>query len=72
LPFGLKREFSLCILGGTLVGLGSVFPLSYYAGAVGAGIAAVLAEIAVTLALFFILVQRFSWFKPLGWGADER
>jgi O-antigen/teichoic acid export membrane protein len=72
LPFGLKREFSLCILWGTLVGLGSVFPLSYYAGAVGAAIAAVLAEIAVMFILFFMLVQRFSWFKPLGGSADAR
>jgi polysaccharide transporter, PST family len=72
LPFGLKREFSICSLWGTLVGLGSVFPLSFYAGAVGAAIAAVLAEIAVMSALFFALVQRLSWFKPFGWGADAR
>jgi hypothetical protein len=54
------------------MGLGSVFPLSYYAGAVGAAIAAVLAEIAVMLALYFMLVRRFIWFRPFGGGADVR
>lgn len=72
LPFGLKREFLLCMLSGTLVGLGSAFPLSYYIGAVGAAIAAVLSEIVVMLALYFMLVRRFSWFRPFGEGANVR
>lgn len=66
IPFGLKREFTLCILVGTLVGLGSVFPLSYYAGAIGAAIALALAETAVMLALYLVLVRRLGWFRPLG------
>lgn len=70
IPFGLKHEFTLCIILGTVVGFGSVFPLSYYAGAIGASIAVVLAETAVMLALYLVLVRRLSWFRPLGRGAN--
>jgi polysaccharide transporter, PST family len=64
LPMGLRREFTRCTIFGAVVGISLVIPFAYYDGAVGASIAAVLAEIAVTSAMYLTLKRRFQWFKP--------
>lgn len=63
LPFGMKREFTICILAGAILGVGLAAPLSYYAGAIGAAIAAISSEAAVTLAMYWIVTQRLPWFR---------
>jgi O-antigen/teichoic acid export membrane protein len=65
LPFGMKREFTICIFVGAMVGLGSAVPLSIYAGAVGAATGAVCSEAAVALAMYAIVARRFPTFRPL-------
>lgn len=75
LPFGLNKELSICALLGAVIGFVSVFPLSYYAGAFGAAIAAVLAETTVAVSFYIILTRRFDWFRPFGrlgnWASDS-
>jgi O-antigen/teichoic acid export membrane protein len=65
LPFGMKREFTFCISAGAAVGIGLAVPLSASAGAVGAATAAVCAEAAVTLTMYWMISRRFDWFRPL-------
>lgn len=63
IPFGMKRELTYCIYTGAILGLALVFPLSYYGGAFGASLAALIAEIGVTVSSFILLMRRFSWLK---------
>ncbi|WGM31826.1 oligosaccharide flippase family protein [Brevundimonas sp. NIBR11] len=63
LPFGMKRAFTLCILSGAIVGLTALFPLAHSHGALGASIAACLAEFSVTATMVFALRRRFSWVR---------
>jgi len=72
LPFGLKSAFSRCVSLGAVVGFGLAVPLSWMFGAEGAASAAVVAEITVTSAMFFVLWRRFEWFRQgvfsFSWG----
>ena len=64
LPFGMKREFTACTIVGAVFGLALVIPLSCYFGAIGASVAAVMAELAVTVAMYSVLARRLDWFSP--------
>lgn len=73
IPFGLKREFSLCVGLGSLAGLGLALVLSWRFGALGTATAALIAEIVVTVSMFLVLWSRFEWFRKMvfsiSWGA---
>ena len=63
LPFGLKREFTSCILAGAVVGLGLAFPLSYQFGAIGTALASAAAESTIMVAMLVTLYRRLDWFR---------
>lgn len=65
LPFGMTKEFSRCVLAGAIVGFGLAFPMSYWGGALGASIAALLAEIVVTVLMYVAVARRFAWMPRL-------
>jgi O-antigen/teichoic acid export membrane protein len=66
LPFGLHREFTACISLGAILGLLLVIPLSYYEGATGTALGALLADFIVALSMYFVLVWRLDWFRLFG------
>ncbi len=65
LPFGMTKEFSRCVLAGAVVGFGLAFPMSYWGGALGASIAALVAEIVVTALMYISVARRFAWMPRL-------
>lgn len=67
IPFDMKRQFTRCLILGAVVGLTTVIPLSYSLGALGAAVAALLSEVAVTVSMLVVLARRFAWMRP--WAA---
>ncbi len=66
LPFGLKREFTMCVIGGAVIGAIAVFPLSVRFGAAGTAATALIAEITVTTMMYVALRYRLPWFRLMG------
>lgn len=62
LPFGMKREFTICISAGAISGLVLAIPLSLAWAAQGMAIAALVAETIVTLTMYLFLARKLDWF----------
>ncbi len=61
LPFGMKRAFSLCLIGGAVANLVLMVVLAPTFGARGAGMAVLATEIGVTVAMGLCLALRRPW-----------
>tara|TARA_R110002074_G_scaffold352155_1_gene523368 strand:- start:1348 stop:2583 length:1236 start_codon:yes stop_codon:yes gene_type:complete len=63
LPFGLKRQFTICTIAGSISGLVACVPLAYFYGALGASASALLAEIVVVILMAYYLRTVLSNFS---------
>lgn len=67
LPFGMRKEYTACLLGGAIIGVALAAPLSCMWGAGGMALATLTAEAAVTTGMYVILAKRFSWIRFWNW-----
>lgn len=64
LPFGLNRQFTLCIFAGAATAAIAAPPLCLLYGALGAAVTINLAEAAMAISFFFTLRAQLNWFFP--------
>lgn len=72
LPFGMRREYTVCLSAGAVTGISLAIPLTAWWGANGMAVAALLAEVLVATSMYVVLARRFSWMRIWNWRSSHR